>query len=75
MTQVRAKIHHGGGPGEARTVAVFTSVISLTVLGERDVLDGGRVLPGFTLPVRDLFAELDRQGPKAKNGNLKNGHA
>jgi hypothetical protein len=24
--------------------------------------NGGRVLPGFTLALRELFAELDRQG-------------
>ena len=25
-------------------------------------LDGGAVLPGFTLALRDFFAELDRHG-------------
>jgi len=34
----------------------------LTVLTEADTLDGATVLLGFTLPLRDLFAELDRQG-------------
>jgi hypothetical protein len=33
-----------------------------TVLTEADTLDGGSLLPGFTLPLRDLFGELDRQG-------------
>jgi hypothetical protein len=32
------------------------------VLAEADTLDGGVVLPGFTLPLRDPFGELDRQG-------------
>jgi Uma2 family endonuclease len=32
------------------------------ILTEAEVLDGSPVLPGFTLPLRDLFAELDRQG-------------
>lgn len=47
---------------KARMVAVFTTADQSTVLDESDVLDGGEVLPGFELPVRDLFAELDRQG-------------
>ena len=33
-----------------------------TVLDESQTLDGGDVLPGFALPLSDLFAELDRQG-------------
>jgi Uma2 family endonuclease len=45
-----------------RTVAVYTTPTQFTVLDENDTLDGGAVLPGFTLPVRDWFAELDRQG-------------
>jgi Uma2 family endonuclease len=47
---------------EARTVAVYTGPEHFTVLGEAQTLDGGAVLPGFTLPLRELFAELDRQG-------------
>lgn len=46
----------------ARTVAVFTSVTGVTTLTAADVLDGGTVLPGFTLSLQDLFAELDRHG-------------
>ncbi|HKI32638.1 MAG TPA: Uma2 family endonuclease [Gemmataceae bacterium] len=45
-----------------RTVSVYTAPESPIVLTEADTLDGGTVLPGFTLPLRDLFAELDRQG-------------
>ncbi len=45
-----------------RTVAVYTSETDVALLGEDDTLDGGTVLPGFSLPLRDLFAELDRQG-------------
>jgi Uma2 family endonuclease len=47
---------------EARTVSVYTAPDGPTVLTEADTLDGGGVLPGFTLPLRDLFGELDRQG-------------
>jgi Uma2 family endonuclease len=46
----------------ARTVAVYTSVMNVTNLTAADTLDGGLVLPGFALPLRDLFAELDRHG-------------
>ena len=47
---------------DARTVSVYTSVDTTRVLTVADTLDGGAVLPGFTLPLRDLFAELDRHG-------------
>jgi len=47
-----------------RTVAVYTSPRDVGTLAERDVLDGGEVLPGFTLPLRELFAELDRRAAK-----------
>jgi Uma2 family endonuclease len=45
----------------ARTVEVYTMPGHPLVLRETDLLDGGAVLPGFTLSVRDLFAELDRR--------------
>ncbi len=47
---------------DARTVSVYTAREDATVLAETDTLDGGSVLPGFALPLRDLFGELDRQG-------------
>src|ERR1700722_11547894 len=46
----------------ARTVAVYTLPDQPRVLTTADALDGGSVLPGFVLPVADLFAELDRHG-------------
>ena len=46
----------------ARTVSVYTAVDAVTVLTEADTLDGGEVLRGFALPLRQLVAELDRQG-------------
>jgi Uma2 family endonuclease len=46
----------------ARTVAVYTTPTQFTLLTEADTLDGGAVLPGFSLPLRDWFGELDRQG-------------
>jgi Uma2 family endonuclease len=47
---------------EARTVEVYTDPEQSTVRHEAETLDGGAVLPGFALPLRELFAELDRQG-------------
>jgi Uma2 family endonuclease len=47
---------------EARTVSVYAAPDGPTMLNETDTLDGGSVLPGFALPLRDLFGELDRQG-------------
>ena len=49
-----------------RTVRVYTSVRRSTLLGEADTLDGGDVLPGFALPVRDWFARADRSGPRGQ---------
>jgi Uma2 family endonuclease len=41
-----------------RTVAVYTAPDEWTVLAEEQTLDGGSVLPGFRLPLRELFAKL-----------------
>jgi Uma2 family endonuclease len=46
---------------ERRTVAVFTSPEASRELTEADTLDGSQVLPGFSLPLGALFAELDRR--------------
>jgi Uma2 family endonuclease len=40
-----------------RTVEVFTAPDQSVVLTEEDTLHGGEVLPGFALPLRQLFAE------------------
>jgi Uma2 family endonuclease len=45
-----------------RTVEVFTVPAQSTVLHEAQTLEGGMVLPGFTLPLQELFSELDLQG-------------
>jgi Uma2 family endonuclease len=47
---------------DTRTVSVYSGPTAVVILTVADTLDGGAVLPGFTLAVRDLFAELDRQG-------------
>ncbi|HEX8391642.1 MAG TPA: Uma2 family endonuclease [Longimicrobium sp.] len=41
------------------TVAVHRSRTEVTVLTENDVLEGGDVVPGWRLPVRDIFADRD----------------
>src|SRR5712692_590454 len=45
-----------------RTVEVFTAPDQSTVLHEAQTLEGGTVFPGFTLPLQELFGELDRRG-------------
>lgn len=48
---------------DRRTVAIYTSPDSATaVLTEKDTMDGTPVLPGFLLPLQELFGELDRHG-------------
>jgi Uma2 family endonuclease len=45
-----------------RTVEVCTAPDQSTVLHEAQTLEGGMILPGFTLPLQELFSELDLQG-------------
>ena len=49
---------------ETRTVQVYTSPEDSVTLTERNTLDGGDVLPGFALSIRELFDEAERQGPR-----------
>lgn len=44
-----------------RTVTAYTSATDAVLLDESHTLDGGAVLPGFALPLRDLFAEMDER--------------
>ncbi len=46
---------------DERRVTVFTSPEDSVAYSSSDVLDGGTVLPGFSLALGDLFAELDRR--------------
>ena len=43
-----------------RTVRVYTRPGQPVTLKLGQILDGGNVLPGFALPLSELFAELDR---------------
>lgn len=40
---------------KTRTVQVYTSPRKFVVLGENDILDGKKVLPGFTLSIKKWF--------------------
>ena len=43
---------------KTKTVHVYTSITKYTELGEDDTLDGGTVLPGFTLSIRRWFERM-----------------
>jgi len=47
----------------SRTARAYTAPDQCLVLDQQQSLSGGEVLPGFRLPLRDLFAELDRHAP------------
>lgn len=46
---------------DVRAVRVYTDPTEVRILHEDDILDGGAVLPGFRLTVREWF---DRAGPR-----------
>ncbi|MBI1830085.1 MAG: Uma2 family endonuclease [Planctomycetes bacterium] len=48
---------------EKRTVDVHTSLDQFTTLTENDTLDGGEVLPGFTLSIRTWFERAGKRLP------------
>ena len=47
---------------QKRTVAAYRPDGSVATLTAAETLDGGEALPGFSLPLATLFAELDRHG-------------
>jgi Uma2 family endonuclease len=49
---------------EARTVRVYTSPRRSVLLTEDDTLDGRKVLPGFSLAIREWFTLASRQEPR-----------
>jgi Uma2 family endonuclease len=49
----------------SRTATSYTAADQGTPVGEGGALDGGAVLPGFRLMLRDLFAEADGVGTSA----------
>jgi Uma2 family endonuclease len=48
-----------------RQVHVYESLSSIRGLSRADELDGGKVLPGFRLPLTELFLESGPDGPAA----------
>lgn len=44
---------------ETRTVKVYSDVEVFHTLSESDTVDGGSVIPGFTLPLTQLFSAYD----------------
>jgi Uma2 family endonuclease len=47
-----------------RTVAVFTTADSVIIAEEFDRIDGGDVLPSWSVDLEKLFAELERRAPE-----------
>jgi Uma2 family endonuclease len=47
---------------DARTATAYTAPDQKTDLKMNEALSGGTVLPGFTMSLKELFAELDRHG-------------
>jgi len=45
---------------QTRRAEVFTSPEASMILTEADTLDGGDVLPGFSVPLREIFSILDQ---------------
>jgi Uma2 family endonuclease len=52
---------------KTRTVMVYTAVDQVVVLDEKQTLDGGPILPGFSLPLGELFTVLDSQGDQERH--------
>ncbi len=46
---------------KTRTATIYTSLTRRKTIDENGILDGGRILPGFQLPMADLFAKLARK--------------
>lgn len=47
----------------ARTVAVFQSPEEVKIVDQQGLLDGGDVLPGWSIDLSRLFGKLDREVP------------
>jgi Uma2 family endonuclease len=55
----------------SRTCEVFANEFECVEVGETGILDGGTVLPGFTLPMAELFADLDEYFPNADRDHVE----
>ena len=47
-----------------RTVTVYRSLTDIITLTERDTLDGGNVVPGFRLPISQIFRSIKQERTK-----------
>ena len=56
-----------------RVVKVFSSPEDVRIIREGEALDGGDVLPGFSLPVRQIFARLPQQAKGRASARKKPG--
>jgi Uma2 family endonuclease len=46
-----------------RTARIYTSPTDVTEIDEKGALDGGDVLPGFRLPLKEVFDHANEQPP------------
>jgi len=60
---------------ETRRVEVYTAPDQFTRLQETDTLDGGSLLPGFQLQLKQLFVRLSKQSRVRRRGKRGNGKA
>lgn len=51
---------------ETQTARIMTSPTRVKLLSAKGVLDGGKILPGFRLPLAEVFAVLDRRKKKSR---------
>jgi Uma2 family endonuclease len=51
---------------ESRSAKVYSSATRFKELSADGVLDGGKILPGFKLPLADLFAATKRRKKKSR---------
>ncbi len=56
---------------ETRTAEVYTAPDEVTAIPAGGTLEGGNVLPGFTLPLATLFAKFGPPESKKKKGKKK----
>ncbi len=65
MTRKRIEYFHSGVKlvwivdCRDRSVAVYTAPDVVVVLGEEDSIDGGEILPEFSVPVAEFFSDLN----------------
>ncbi len=58
---------------KSRKVRVYTAPEEFTELGENQKLDGGEVLPGFALRIKDWFDRAGRRGVRKSSRRHKQG--